>query len=217
MVRETPKGASIAHSGEDARLFAPSAARNRDVFAELMVKVAPPRGEALEIASGTGQHIVAFAANCPDLLWRPTDVAKDRLNSIDAYVTEAGLTNVAPAQLLNATQPGRSQTFDGLSFVFLANLLHLISETEASTLITEAAQSLAADGKLLIYGPFMHDGQLTSEGDARFHESLKDQDPEIGYKELSQVISWASEQQLAHIETHTMPANNLALEFLKTV
>ncbi|MFY0597758.1 MAG: DUF938 domain-containing protein [Cognatishimia sp.] len=217
MVRETPKGASIAHSGEDARLFAPSAARNRDVLAELMAKVAPPSRDALEIASGTGQHIVAFAANCPDLLWHPTDVAKDRLSSIDAYVAEAGLTNVAPAQLLNATQSGWSQNFNDLSFVFLANLLHLISETEANTLITEAAQTLTPDGKLLIYGPFMRDGQLTSEGDARFHESLKEQDPEIGYKELSLVISWASEQKMAHIETHTMPANNLALEFVKTV
>ena len=92
----------------------------------------------------------------------------------------------------------------------------LISEAETKTLIQETALSLAPEGKFLIYGPFMRDGQLISEGDARFHASLKDQDPEIGYKDRSQIISFASEQQMAHIETHSMPANNLALEFVKT-
>lgn len=216
MARKTPEGASIAHSGENARLFAPSAARNRDVLAELLAKVAPRSGEALEIASGTGQHVVAFAANCPGLQWQPSEITADRLQSIDSYVAEAGLNNVAPARRLNATQLGWSQKLKGFNFVFLSNLLHLISEAETKTLMKETAQSLTPEGKCLIYGPFMRDGLLTSEGDTRFHASLKDQDPEIGYKDLSQIIFWASEQQMAHIETHTMPANNLALEFVKT-
>ena len=35
----------------------------------------PERGSALEIASGTGQHVVWFAAGLPDWHWQPTDAA----------------------------------------------------------------------------------------------------------------------------------------------
>lgn len=216
MARKPPKTASIIVGQEGAQLFAPSAARNCDVLAGLVSQVAPRTGRALEIASGTGQHVVAFADVCPSLQWQPTDVTPDRIASIDAYAQASGAKNIAPAQILDAAQSGWSANSDSFQFVFLANLLHLISTSEARTLISESAEVLAIGGTLLIYGPFKRDGQLTSPGDQRFHESLVAEDPDIGYKDVFDVVDWARLCDLVHIKTHEMPANNLALEFRKS-
>lgn len=215
MIRKIPEGASIALESGGARLFAPSAERNRDVIADLVADVAPTSGLALEIASGTGQHVVALAERCPGLHWQPTDVLADRLASIDAYASDSGATNIASAQILVATQEGWSRSFIGVQFIFLSNLLHLISTQEVLIFLSEAAAALDTAGKLLIYGPFKRDGQLTSPGDVSFHASLTAQDPEIGYEDEADIIAWARSQSLAHTATHEMPANNLALEFEK--
>ena len=60
----------------------------------------------------------------------------------------------------------------GQDLIVLVNLLHLISEGEARTLIREAATALAPGGRFLVYGPFMRAGELISEGDRAFHASL---------------------------------------------
>lgn len=215
MIRKTPEGASIALGAEGARLFAPSAERNRDAIAALVTQVAPATGRALEIASGTGQHIAALAAGCPGLHWYPTDVLPDRLASIDAYAADSGLANIASAQSLDATKPGWGDAIDEMQFIFLSNLLHLISSSEVQVLLSECANGLDAEGKLLVYGPFKRKGVLTSPGDQAFHDSLTAQDPDIGYEDVADVIDWASANKLQHLASHEMPANNLALLFTK--
>lgn len=212
-VRKTPTGASIAEPLQGAKLFAPAAERNRDVIAALIASIAPKSGTALEIASGTGQHVPAFAKACPNLIWQPTDVSDDRLQSIDAYAADAGCDNILPAQILDATEAGWAAARAPSNFVFLSNLLHLISTSEAKRLLSEVAQTLCDDGQFLVYGPFMRDGQLTSKGDVAFHAQLTAQDPEIGYKDTSDVIQWAAQVGLKQVALHEMPANNLAIEF----
>lgn len=215
MIRKTPEGASTALPADGARLYAPSAERNRDVIADLVAQIAAENGQALEIASGTGQHIAAFAERCPGLNWQPTDVLPDRLASIDAYASDSAATNIAAARTLEATTPGWHATFPERQFIFLGNLLHLISTAEVQVLLSESGKALADRGKMLIYGPFKRDGQLTSEGDKSFHESLVAQDAEIGYEDVDDIIKWAASDGLHHVTTHEMPANNLALEFEK--
>jgi len=57
----------------------------------MVASVAPRRGRALEIASGTGQHITALARALPKLVWHPTEIAAERIASINAYAAEAAL------------------------------------------------------------------------------------------------------------------------------
>ncbi|HCE71999.1 MAG TPA: methyltransferase, partial [Ruegeria sp.] len=153
--------------------------------------------------------VSAFAARLPGLQWQPTEVDAQRRASIDAYCE--ALDTVAPAQELNATRPGWGADWAGQDLVVLINLLHLISEGEAATLISEAAAALAPGGRLVIYGPFMRAGELTSEGDERFHAALTAQDPEIGYKDDFDIIDRMQEAGLELAEVVEMPANNLAL------
>jgi len=206
-----PDSASAARPGADGKLCAPSAERNCDPICDLVALYGPGEGRALELASGTGQHAVALARRLPALTWQPSDVAQERLASIRAWVTEAGLPNLRDPVEIDATSPGWGADHGGQDLVLLVNLLHLISDAEAETLIREAARALVPGGRFIVYGPFLRAGELTSEGDARFHESLKAQDPEIGYKDDFDVIDWmmAAGLELAHaIE---MPANNLSL------
>ncbi|WP_171174799.1 DUF938 domain-containing protein [Ruegeria sp. HKCCD8929] len=207
--RTLPPNASVAEQGDGAKLIAPAASRNVDVLCDLLAQVAPQDGRALELASGTGQHVVAFAARLPGLLWQPTEVIAERITSIDAYAQ--GIPNILPAHTLDALQPGWSTEHTGYDLIVLINLLHLISLPETETLITETARALAPGGRFVLYGPFMRGGQLTSEGDKRFHAALTMQDAEIGYKDDFDMIDLMQAAGLEMAEVIEMPANNLAL------
>ncbi|WP_300548788.1 DUF938 domain-containing protein [Roseovarius sp.] len=209
--RPLPDTASVAHAGEGARLFAPSAERNAAAITQALFDIAPPSGRALELASGTGQHVVAFARALPGLTWQPSEIDPARRASIDAYARDADLPNLRPAIELDVTAGGWGTARGGQDLIVLVNLLHLISAPEAQSVITEAARALAPSGRLAIYGPFLREGQPTSEGDARFHASLCAQDPLIGYKDLAEVMGWLRDAGVDRIETRHMPANNLML------
>lgn len=208
---QTPEIPSLALPGEGDKLVAPSAERNMAPICSLLEQVAPAKGQALEIASGTGQHIVAFAQCLPDLVWQPTEPDAQRRISIDAYVSEANLPNLSPSVALDAAQPGWSQELGGRHLIVLVNLLHLISMAEVQTVITEGARALAPGGRFVIYGPFMRAGELTSEGDRAFHESLTAQDANIGYKDDFDIMDLLQDAGLEMREVIEMPANNLAL------
>lgn len=204
-----PVCAAFAEAGEDGRMNAPSAARNAGPICDLVAAHAPGNGAALEIASGTGQQSVALARRLPGLFWQPTDIDPTRRASVDAWVRHEGLENVAPAIELDATAPGWAADHSGKALIFLSNLLHLISESEARIVISETAQALGPGGIFVLYGPFLRDGETTSQGDARFHASLRAADPELGYKDDFDVIDWLHGAGLDLVQVVEMPANNL--------
>lgn len=205
-----PDSAATAAPSEDGRMFAPSAARNVMDIAALVADFAPSAGKALELASGTGEHIVIFAHRMPGLTWQPTDIDAARRVSVDAHAAVAGLGNLRPALALDVTERGWGQTNQGQDLIVLVNLLHLISVDEAKTVIAEAAQALAPGGVFIFYGPFLRDGKTTSEGDATFNASLIAQDPSIGYKDDWDVIEWVQANWLDLVLVVEMPANNMA-------
>ena len=208
--RRLPPTASVAHEDQGDKLHAPAAERNAQAITTLLTRVAPVTGTALELASGTGQHVTHFAAAMPDLRWQPSDVAPDRLKSIAAYRAEATRGTILPPLALDATQPGWGADHRA-DLILLINLLHLISTPEAQTLIKETARALRPGGTFLLYGPFMRDGQLISDGDRSFHASLIAADPAIGYKNTTDVARWISGAGLSLAEIVDMPANNLAM------
>ena len=107
----------------DPRLFAPAAARNREpILAALRVHL-PPSGTVLEVASGSGEHIVYLAEALPNLVWQPTDLAAERRASIDAWVHSAGLANVLPALPLDAAAAEWAVT--SADVVLCINMIHI--------------------------------------------------------------------------------------------
>jgi hypothetical protein len=192
----------------DARMRAPSAARNMAPILEVLQAEAPDRGRVLEIAAGTGEHAVTFARAFPDLDWQPSDLDPERLASIAAWRVAEGSENLRPPLPLDAATPGWAADHGPVDMILLVNLLHLISGPEAEAVLTGITEALAPGGVAFVYGPFLRDGQATSEGDARFHDSLRAQDPAIGYKD----IAWVSDRLAPLTVTQRqMPANNLML------
>ena len=78
---------SIAHALDSTRLHAPAAERNAAAITGVLTAHAPQQGKALEIASGTGQHVAAWARAMPGLSWQPSEVDSKRRDSIDSWAT----------------------------------------------------------------------------------------------------------------------------------
>ena len=207
--RPMPPAASVAHKGTGERLHAPAAERNAQAIARVLQDYAPQKGTALEIASGTGQHVAAFAELLPGLTWQPSDIAADRLASINSWAEDK--PGILPAIRLDATRPGWSRDHGGKAVILLVNLLHLISTAEARTVVCEAAAALAPSGRFFLYGPFLRDGQAISDGDARFDAALRSSDPAIGYKDIVEVRQWLADAGLTEVALLDMPANNLTM------
>lgn len=211
MIRKLPPTASVADPQESGRLHAPAAARNADAICAVLLQHAPATGRALEIASGTGQHVVVFARALPGLHWQPTEIDPARRISIDAHVTEAGLANVAPVRHLDACAPDWHADSGPYDLIVLVNLLHLISDAEGRQVLNGVAAALAPGGVFVLYGPFKRSGELISEGDRRFDAELRGADPLIGYKDDLEVAGWLGNSGLEPAHSVGMPANNLAL------
>lgn len=205
---QLPTAASIAEPADGARLSAPSALRNAPAIAQVLVRHGPDAGRALEIASGTGQHVIAFAAALPGITWQPSEIDATRRASIDAW---ADAPNILPAIALDATIPGWGAQHAGQDLIVLVNLLHLISDAEARILLTEVAAALAPGALFAVYGPFLRQGRTVSNADAQFHASLRTNDPEIGYKDAKDIAAWLRDAGLTPQKPLEMPANNLML------
>jgi SAM-dependent methyltransferase len=199
----------------DGRLNAPAAIRNLEPILALLRDHMPAAGHAVEIASGTGQHCAAFAEAFPGLKWQPTDVVPERLASIDAWAEVAGVANMAPAATLNVEQAEWPFAGGSANVLMLVNLLHLVSDSAAEAVFKGAKRLLAPGGRFFVYGPFLRDGEFVSESDASFHDSLRQQDQAIGYKDADGITQLAGSFGFVLLERRDMPANNLMFAFEK--
>ena len=191
----------------------PAADRNKQPILDVLRQVLPARGAALEIASGTGQHVAWFAAAMPGWSWQPTDFDESSFASIEAYIAQAGLANVrAPLQLdVTAPQwPVSGQFFDA---IYCANMLHISPWATCAGLMAGAARHLAPNGLLITYGPYLEDDVPTAPGNLQFDISLHARNPAWGIRKLEEVKREAQCAGLVLRDRHAMPANNLLLVF----
>jgi hypothetical protein len=199
-------GAVIA---ADGRRHPPSAQRNALAILSILQHHAPKSGQMLELAAGSGLHTACFAAALPGLDWQPTDFDTANFTSILAWSATCPHPIRPPLQL-DAAHPGWSSQWQDRDAILLVNLLHLISQCAAATVLDEIALALTPGGTAFIYGPFLRDGTPTSDGDAEFDASLRAQDPLIGYKD----IGWVNERLTTSglvPQIQPMPANNLMI------
>jgi hypothetical protein len=192
---------------DDGRLFAPAAARNAEAILAALVPHLPSSGKALEVASGTGEHVVRLAEAAPGLVWHPSDIDPERLTSITAWTIHSGTTNIRPPFAYNPVEeawPGAP-----MDAVYLSNLIHLISTEAARSLLSHLAGALAPGGLIAIYGPFKRGTAYASDGDERFDAAIRAERPDAGYKDIGWVEMELSGHRLIRHNTLAMPANNL--------
>ena len=114
------------------------------------------------------------------------------------------------------TKEGWSRKFPNQNFILIINLLHLISLKDTKVLLNETFSALAPNGFLIIYGPFMRNGKLTSKGDIDFHTSIRKRNNTLGYKNDVSLLKLVSKLGFLNVKTIEMPANNLAFIIQKT-
>ena len=191
------------------RLYSPAAERNKAPLLDVLARVLPARGLALEIAAGSGQHAAHFAAGLPGWTWQPTDAAAAAVASI--AVRCAALANVRPPLRLDVLAPGWPGAPDAVDAVVCVNLLHISPWATCAALMRGAAARLAPDGALIVYGPFLVDGTPAAAGNLAFDADLKARNPDWGLRRLADVAAEAGACGLALHERVAMPANNLTL------
>jgi len=192
-------------------LSSPSVARNRDFILAVLRRALPGRGTVLEIASGSGEHAVHFAAALPQLIWQPSDPDPQARDSIAAYRAAAQLPNLMPPLALDATSSTWPAT--QADAIVAINMIHIAPWAAAEGLMAGAERLLPTGGVLYLYGPFREHGQHTAPSNAAFDESLRARNREWGVRDLDEVAALASQHGFALEERVAMPANNLSVVF----
>ena len=99
----------------DGKWSTPSAERNKGPILDVLARVLTRRGLVLEIASGTGQHVMHFAKALSDLTWQPSDPDAELRESIALRVREEQRANVNSPIGLDVTKlPWPLQTADAV-------------------------------------------------------------------------------------------------------
>ena len=202
-------------SAGDTPLTAPAAERNKEPILTVLRHVLPRTGLALEIASGTGQHVVHFAQALPDLTWQPSDPDSELRASIRAWIAQTGVSNVrAPLDLDVCRQPW---PIDAADAVVCINMIHIAPWTATTALMAGVSRLLPVSGVLLLYGPYRREGRHTAPSNEAFDRSLRSSNPDWGVRDLEAVAEAATSHGLALQDVIVMPANNLCVVFRLTM
>jgi hypothetical protein len=194
-----------------AALFAPAVARNREPILDVLHRLLPASGLVLEVASGSGEHIIHFASALPGLRWQPTDADPRALRSIAAHAQNAGLANVLAPQSLDArVQPWPVACADA---VLAINMTHIAPWSATVGLMAGAGGILPEGGLLYLYGPFRVAGAHTAPSNAIFDADLRARDPAWGVRDVEAISEAGLAQGLSLVERIPMPANNFSLAY----
>ncbi len=210
----TPQPWMPGDGGVAAKRHAPATLRNRDAIAAVLADWLPASGTVLEVASGSGEHVIHFAATFPHLDWQPSDPDPAGLTSIAAYQAEAGLANVAPPIALDAASA--AWPVDRAAAILCINMVHISPWAATLGLFAGSARRLRPGAPLILYGPFIEPGVPTAESNLAFDASLRARGPAWGLRDTGAVKGTAADTGFAFAERRAMPANNLMLLFRRT-
>ena len=172
----------------------------------------------LEIGSGTGQHAVFFAANLPHVQWQCADQIEYH-EGIHAWMREFPSSNLhKPMHVKLPEQPWQSSAASAnnsdivYDAYFSANTAHIMQPHEVACMMDKISNDLPYGGVFCQYGPFIQNGEFTSESNALFHEKLI-ATGRGGYRDIAELQAWAPALGLKKVID--MPANNLMLVWEK--
>jgi SAM-dependent methyltransferase len=189
--------------------FAPACERNKQPILEVLQAVLPNSGLVLEIGSGTGQHVVHFAANMPQLQWQPSEQAEN-LASLQQRLNLQASANVLPAIVLDVAGDWPELTCQA---IVSANTAHIMSWPEVIRMFDGVAGLLQPGGVFSLYGPFNENGQFTAASNQQFDQSLKDRNPLMGLRDVAELEELAHSHHMKLERQFALPANNQILLF----
>ncbi|OYU45675.1 MAG: SAM-dependent methyltransferase [Burkholderiales bacterium PBB4] len=198
-------------TSKDPLPFSAAADRNKHPILQVLQGLLPAQGRALEIASGTGQHVAWFASHLPGWTWQPSDVHTELHPAIAAHAAALNAHKVLPACVLNVLQKPWLHSNARFDAIYCANMLHISPWATTAALMQGSAAHLVADGVLITYGPYLEDGVPTAESNLAFDDSLRAQNPDWGLRHLNDVAQQAAGAGLQLVQRLALPAHNLLL------
>ena len=205
----------MEHFSDDARLFFPATQRNVHAIGDVLADALPADGLILELASGSGEHGVAFQQRFPRITWQCSDQDPDHCLSISAWIAHTELTSAMPQPLAwDVCAPDWVHDLPTApAMVVAVNLLHISPWECTQALMDGSARHLSPGGRLLIYGPFRVEGEHVSESNQNFDDSLRERNPSWGVRDQEAVIAEAQRAGLSLQDIRLMPSNNRIILF----
>ena len=197
----------------DVRRHAPATLRNRDAILAVLRAELPPTGTILEVASGSGEHVVWFAGQMDGLVWQPSDPEPAALASIADWSRDAPSGTVLPPVMLDSAAP--EWPVIHADALLCCNMVHIAPWQAAVGLFAGAGRILPSGAPLILYGPFIEADVETAPGNVAFDASLKERDPRWGLRRFDALDTLAVANGLVFARRYAMPANNLALAWRK--
>lgn len=192
--------------------FAPACERNKGPILVQLKRFLPSRGRVLEVASGTGQHAVHFAAAFPDLVWQ-TSERRSELAGLTARLESEGDGRLPPPLQLDVTDDDwPSGPFQA---AFSANSAHIMSWEAVCAMVSGIGRVLEPGGHFCLYGPFNVAGRFTAPSNRDFDRQLKMRDASMGLREVMDLEALGRQHELLLTNRAELPANNCLLVFLK--
>lgn len=199
--------------GLSAKQHAPHADRNKGPIVDILRRVLPDTGIALEVGSGTGQHILHFAREFPTLEWQPSDYDQVAVASVDSYRRESRARNLREALLLEVRKKVWGHGL--LDAVLAIHLVHVTSWSVCEGLFDGARRHLRPGGVLFLQGPFKQGGGFDCPKNAQLDALLRDKNPDWGLRDLEAVAALGTARGLLVEQVIDMPDNELATVFRK--
>lgn len=197
-----------------ARLFSPTAARNREPIADILADLMQQNAEVLEIASGTGEHALHMCQRRPDVIWQPSDPNAESRASQEVWASESD-GRMLPSLDIDTSQPAWSEGLGPYDVLFCANMIHIAPWEAALGLATGAKTLIKPSGMVVLYGPFK-EGENTAPSNLEFDASLKSRDPRWGVRDLISVKHIFAKIGFSNVQRIVMPKNNLILVFQRS-
>lgn len=193
------------------RITAPAVARNRDHILEVLRGVLPESGTVLEIASGSGEHVVHFASHFPQIEFHPTDPDERAIASIKSWMHEAALPNIVAPLMFDVSEA--KWPFTKLDGIICINMIHISPWRATEALMRGASAALKHGAPLFLYGPYRRRNVPTAQSNEDFDTYLRTQNSEWGLRNLEIVSILAESVGFMTPEITEMPANNLSIVF----
>lgn len=197
---------------KEARRSAPAALRNLGLIGDVLAEWLPTSGIVLELASGTGEHALAFSRRFPTIVWQPSDAAPEALASIAAWRDEGPANLLAPLFIDAAASHWEVGPVDALLSV---NMVHISPWASALGLLDGAARLLPPGAPLILYGPWIEEGVETALSNLAFDADLRARDSQWGLRSVALFAREAAARGLVLEQRRAMPANNIMLRLFR--
>ena len=171
----------------------------------------PEQGCALEIGSGTGQHVRLFARELPNWRWQPSEIPAHLAQLQAGLGDQSDVQNTIESPIaLDVAADWPNHSFNA---IYSANTAHIMAWPEVEAMFRGVARHLRSHGLFILYGPFRFENRPFADSNAAFDLSLRSRDPAMGIREVEQLDALAHSVGLIRTAELALPANNHILVF----